>query len=87
MKRGMLILLFLCLPVASNAETDLQVLDKQTTEEIRSACHGYLIDMLPDVFKSAKSWLYENSPVCQDLRSQGESSDVAATLRKEPLNN
>lgn len=47
---------------------------------IRSACHGYMIDALPDLLSSARDWLDENSPFCREVRSLPEEQPLAPTI-------
>ena len=67
------------------ANDELAELERATDDAIHSACHGYLIDMIPDLLSSAREWLNENSPLCRDLRAQGDDYDVGTTLERHQV--
>ena len=48
---------------ASQAALTLDELETQLDFTIRSACHGYMIDAIPDFLSSAREWLNRETPV------------------------
>ena len=70
---------------AAQADDALASLERKTSEAIHSACHGYAIDMLPDLLSFARDWLNEKSQLCKDLRAQGYDYDVGATLKRHKI--
>ena len=50
-------------------EPTLDEFETQLDGVIRSACHGYMVDALPEMLSGARDWLNENSPFCQTVRT------------------
>ena len=67
---------------AEQDEPYVQRLERQTDDTIRSACNGYLIDMIPDYLSSIKQWLDQHSPMCAEIRHADSDADVEAIVRR-----
>ena len=82
------ITLVLMLPVlvvslSCSAETSNEEFEKQLDFTIRSACHGYMVDALPEFLSGAKKWLQENSPFCQTVRTLPKEESAYALLKHQ----
>lgn len=75
------ILLLVSLP--SGAETSNEAFEKQLDFTIRSACHGYMVDALPDFLSGVRSWLNAKSPFCQTVRTLPDDQSAYAELKRE----
>lgn len=73
-----------CMPLHAEP-LSMEELEKMRDNTIRSACHGYAIDMLPEFLSSLKAWLYEGSPFCRDLLSEGDVADFGGTLERHDI--
>ncbi len=73
---GTLALLLVFSRPAFAQDFDVVDFERKVDATLRSACHGYLIDMLPEGLADLRSWLYESSPAC---------TEVARLERDEPL--
>ncbi|TCK03495.1 hypothetical protein [Marinobacterium mangrovicola] len=82
-------LLALCLLLAglfslpARAELSTEAFEKQLDLSIRSACHGYMVDALPDFLSDARDWLNESSPFCQTVRTLGQNRSAYAELKRQ----
>ncbi len=65
----------------SSSSEDILAFETQLDTTIRSACHGYMVDSIPDFLSSARDWLNENTPFCQTVRTLPEASSAAAALQ------
>jgi len=74
-----LISLVICVSSPAFAEDNLE---EQTNKVIRSACHGYALDMIPDFLASLRTKLKKDSLLCKDVREQGDDVDVQSTLKR-----
>ena len=78
-------LLVLSFAWSAQANESVVALEQKTSAAIHSACHGYAIDMIPDLLSFARDWLNEKSPICKDLREQGYDYDVGSTLKRHHI--
>ena len=70
----------------SRAETfDTDDFENKVDAAIRSACHGYAIDMIPDVFDSLRDWLNAESQICKEVLNQQNDADVRDILDRSTL--
>ncbi len=60
-----------------HAQQTLEEFETQLDMTIRSACHGYMIDAVPDLFADMRGWLNENTPFCQTVRTLREGESAA----------
>ena len=63
-------------------EPTLDEFETQLDGVIRSACHGYMVDALPDMLSGARDWLDENSPFCQTVRTLPDDAPLAAVVEE-----
>ncbi|MDT0497487.1 hypothetical protein RM530_08945 [Algiphilus sp. W345] len=63
-------------------EPTLDEFETQLDGVIRSACHGYMVDALPDMLSGARDWLNENSPFCQTVRTLPDDAPLAAVVEE-----
>lgn len=53
----------------SSESDELDAFEAQLDRTIRSACHGYMLDAMPDVLAPMRDWLNATSPFCQTVRT------------------
>lgn len=84
MLRRLLMLTILLVPTSMllHAET-VDEFETQLDRTIRSACHGFMVDALPDFLSSMRSWVNENTPFCQTVRTLPESESVVPLFEKQ----
>ena len=66
----------------SRAQFDLEAFEIQLDDTIRSACNGYLIDMVPDMLSDLRDWLDEGSPMCAEIRRTPEETNLQDVIRE-----
>ncbi|WP_282608047.1 hypothetical protein [Pelagibius sp. Alg239-R121] len=68
---------------------DIEGLELHLDKTIRSACHGYLVDSLPDALSWLKEKIYRNSPFCNkflDAQDKEQLNDaVQEAYAERPL--
>ncbi len=52
-------------------------------ETLKSACHSYMIDALPDAFSWLKNQIFENSPFCNRINSAYGKEEINDALQEE----
>lgn len=84
-KKGLLmgLLLLLSFSSTSRGELSLEALETQLDYTIRSACHGYMVDAIPDMLSDIRSWLNKNTPFCQTVRTLGENESAYGLLKQQ----
>lgn len=78
---GAVLALFLATPASAALSDD--AFESQLDRVIRSACHGYMVDALPDFLSGMRDWLNENSPFCQTVRTLPPSESAYALLERQ----
>ncbi len=63
-------------------EPTLDEFETQLDGVIRSACHGYMVDALPEMLSGARDWLNENSPFCQTVRTLPDDAPLAPVVQE-----
>lgn len=69
--------------IAMAQAASTQALDKQLDFVIRSACHGYMVDAIPDFLSGIRDKIKENSPFCQTVNTLPENESAYALLKKQ----
>ncbi len=69
--------------IAATQAASMQELDKQLDFVIRSACHGYMVDAIPDFLSGIRDKIKENSPFCQTVNTLPEDESAYALLQKQ----
>nr|WP_320134759.1 hypothetical protein [uncultured Amphritea sp.] len=87
-KNGQRLLLAGCLLLGSlgqqsKADLSLEAFERQLDVTIRSACHGYMVDALPELLSSAKYWLKESSPFCQTILTLPQDQSAYHVLKRQ----
>jgi len=72
---------FLCVTISNTAFAE-DSLEEKTNEVIRSACHGFALDMIPDFLASLRTKLKKDSSLCKDVREQSDAVDIQTTLKR-----
>lgn len=62
------------------ADQSLETFETQLDKAIRSACHGHMLEALPDILGDIRSWVNENSPFCQTVRTLQEEQSALKLL-------
>lgn len=84
--RCLLTWLLVTLSLAASAQDTPEIsFDQKTRDTIRSACHGWTVDMLPEALSWAKQWIDKNSPFCKDVLAQGYELDLESTVRRHKV--
>ncbi|WP_139203197.1 hypothetical protein [Amphritea atlantica] len=82
-KTTILTLSLLLVSLSSRAEPSNEAFEKQLDFTIRSACHGYMVDALPNFLSGVRSWLNASSPFCQTVRTLPDDQSAYAELKRE----
>jgi len=82
-KLTILTLSLLLVSLSNEAETSNKAFEKQLDFTIRSACHGYMVDALPDFLSGVRSWLNAKSPFCQTVLTLPDDQSAYAELKRE----
>lgn len=61
----------------------VEAFETQLDYTIRSACHGYMIDAIPDFLSDVRDWLNENTPFCQTVRTLAEDESAYTLLKRQ----
>lgn len=77
------LLLTALLSQSALAELSTDAFEEQLDVTIRSVCHGYMVDALPDFLSDARDWLNENSPFCQTIRTLPDSQSAYGELKRQ----
>lgn len=72
MRKLSLLLISLFISLSLVARADTEALENQLDDTIKSACHGYLPDMIPDAFSWLRSEIYKGSALCERADSDSE---------------
>ena len=67
----------------SRAQFSIEDFETQLDFTIRSACHGYMIDAIPDFFEDQREWLNRNTPFCQTVRTLPDSESSVTFFWQE----
>ncbi|MCB1704166.1 MAG: hypothetical protein KDI17_04840 [Halioglobus sp.] len=62
-------------------QPSVEAFETQLDFTIRSACHGNMLDAIPDFLSDARDWLNENSPFCQTVRTLARDESAYALLK------
>ncbi|MCV6611207.1 MAG: hypothetical protein OIF55_10600 [Amphritea sp.] len=71
-----LLTVLILLPTMLRAEIDIEAFEAELDGTIKSACHGYLPDMLPEVLAWLRGEIYEKSPFCEKVRSGNQEEAI-----------
>ncbi|CAA0095953.1 Uncharacterised protein [Halioglobus japonicus] len=79
-----IIALLCCAPFQVSAQQlSIEEFETQLDFTIRSACHGNMIDAIPDFLSDARDWLNENTPFCQTVRTMAEDESAYTLLKRQ----
>ncbi len=67
----------------AKAQDNVAAFETQLDFTIRSACHGYMVDAIPDFLDQARSWLNKNTPFCQTVRTLGKDDSAYELLKQQ----
>lgn len=70
------------LPAVAPAQ-DIPAHKRQTEETIQAACHGFMVDALPEALSWLKESIYENSPFCQRAAAAGDLEEFGEAVEAE----
>jgi hypothetical protein len=68
---------------AAAQPSDIEAFETQLDHTIRSACHGNMIDAIPDFLGDVRDWLNENTPFCQTVRTLAEDDSAYTLLKRQ----
>lgn len=81
------LLVVLCVAAKSQASDDIAKFERMLDLTIRSACHGYMIDAIPDFFSETREWLNQNTPFCQTVRTLANDESAVELFKQESQKN
>ncbi len=68
---------------SSREEQSIEQFETQLDRAVKSVCHGYVIDSLPEFMSGVQNWLNENTPFCQTVRTLPDDQSAYELLKKE----
>ena len=60
---------------------DINAFEHDLDQTIRSACHSFMVDALPDAISWLRTEIYENSPFCLRVEGAGDEEALGAAVR------
>ncbi len=68
--------------VCSSAQ-QLEAFETQLDQTIRSACHGNMVEAIPDFMSGVRDWITESSPFCETVRTMPEEDNAYDYLKSQ----